>query len=225
MPMYNTLSKQEATLLTRAEQIAGLSLAQIAQRFAVALPADLRRDKGFVGQLLEKCLGAGSGSLPQPDFPNLGIELKTIPLASNAQVLESTYVCTVPLPQLAQLQFTESLLWAKLRRVLWIPIIVPDNGLLAERRIAAPLLWSPTVSQMQQLRADWEEVINMISLGQLAQISSRQGNFLQIRPKAANAKAQCLAIGPNGNYIKTLPRGFYLRASFTQEIMNDAFMK
>ena len=53
----------------------------------------------------------------------------------------------------------------------------------------------------------------------LEEISAREGECLQIRPKAANAAARRLAIGASGGREPTLPRGFYLRASFTAAIL------
>jgi DNA mismatch repair protein MutH len=42
----------------------------------------LKRDKGWIGILLELWLGASAGSKPEQDFAALGVELKTIPIDS-----------------------------------------------------------------------------------------------------------------------------------------------
>ena len=49
--------------------------------------------------------------------------------------------------------------------------------------------------------------------------SSHYGRYLQIRPKAANARALGQAYDEEGNPGMTLPRGFYLRTSFTRQIL------
>ncbi len=56
-------------LLERCSQIAGLTLGQLAEHYQLQLPANLQREKGSVGQLLELVLGASSGSKAEPDFP------------------------------------------------------------------------------------------------------------------------------------------------------------
>ncbi|MDI8106950.1 hypothetical protein MJN85_30220, partial [Salmonella enterica subsp. enterica serovar Anatum] len=38
----------------------------------------------------------------------------------------------------------------------------------------------------RQLRLDWEELMDMIVLGQVERITARHGEVLQLRPKAAN---------------------------------------
>lgn len=47
--------------------------------------------------LLELYLGAMAGSKPEQDFPELGIELKTIPVDAAGKPLETTFVCVAPL--------------------------------------------------------------------------------------------------------------------------------
>ena len=68
------------SLLARCHAIAGLTLGELADMANVAIPANLQRHKGWPGMLIEKWLGASAGSKPQQDFPELGIELKTIPI-------------------------------------------------------------------------------------------------------------------------------------------------
>ena len=43
-----------------------MSKRQIAQELSCAVPADLMRNKGWVGQLLEACLGADAGNQAEP---------------------------------------------------------------------------------------------------------------------------------------------------------------
>ena len=48
------------------------------------------------------------------------------------------------------------------------------------------------------------------------------GEYLQIRPKAANGKVLCSCFDAEGNKVKTLPRGFYLRSTFTKTILKNS---
>mgnify|MGYP002713127414 CR=1 FL=1 len=208
----------EEELLERCRHIAGLSLGELAARVDTPVPEDLRRHKGWVGQLIEKTLGATGTSLPQPDFPDLGVELKTLPVDGRGLPRESTYVCTVPLEEAGQ-RWERCWLRRKLQRVLWLPVESAPALPIAARRLGMPLLWSPTPEEEDALRRDWEELMDMVCLGELERISARHGEVLQIRPKAANAKALRTAIGPNGESVLTNPRGFYLRATFTAAIL------
>ena len=84
-------------------------------------------------------------------------------------------------------------------------------------------MWQPSPAQDAQLQRDWEEQMELIALGRVDEISGHLGDAMQIRPKAANSKVVTDAIGPNGQIIQTLPRGFYLKTSFTKEILKQQF--
>lgn len=211
-------------LLQRARQLAGLPLRTIAAQFELTVPADLRRDKGWLGQLIEHALGASSGSLAQPDFPELGIELKTLPFGHDGLPTESTWVCTAHLLPGELPDWSHSLVRAKLAHVLWLPVEDRDEIPLAERRIGSAFLWQPDVRIDAQLQRDYEEIAEKIQLGEVESISAHHGEYLQLRPKAANASILTDAIGPDGVLVKTLPRGFYLRRSFTSKILQANLM-
>ncbi len=212
----------EQQLLERCQSITGISLGELAARLAISVPADLRRHKGWVGQLLELALGADAGSRAEPDFVGLGIELKTLPLDQRGLPRESTYVCTVALERGNEESWETSWLRRKLARVLWVPVEADPAIPLAQRYIGSPLLWSPDSEQQALLRRDWQELMDMVCMGQLEAISARLGEVLQIRPKAANARVLTRAIGHSGNTIQTNPRGFYLRPAFTRQIIESA---
>ena len=213
----------EDELLARAQLIAGKTFADVAAERGIYLPANLQRNKGWVGNLIELSLGAQAGSKAEQDFAHLGIELKTIPINSRGEPLETTFVCVAPLSGNIGVTWEQSHVRQKLAKVLWIPVEGERQIPLAERRIGAPLLWEPSQEEDQQLQADWEELMEMIALGRVEAITARQGEFLQIRPKAANNRALTSAIGESGDKILTLPRGFYLKKSFTAPLLRRHF--
>ncbi len=213
----------ETELMARCRRLAGLSLGELAVQAGVRVPGDLRRSKGWVGQLLEAVLGADAASLAEPDFRTIGVEMKTVPLDSAGRPRESTYVCTVPLEHGIGETWASSWVRRKLARVLWVPVEADRDLPVAERRLGTPFLWSPDSEQESILRIDWEELMEMVCFGQLETITARFGRALQIRPKAANARTLAAAIGPEGERILTNPRGFYLRTSFTRAILDQHF--
>ena len=218
----NPQSEQE--LLARAYAMAGFTPAQLAATAGIPVPRDLRRDKGWIGQLIEWQLGASAGSRPEQDFPDLGIELKTIPIDPQGKPLETTFVCVAPLIGISGQRWEESNVRNKLSRVLWIPVEGSRTIPVGERRVGMPLLWSPSEEEDRLLRQDWEELMDMIVLGQVERITARHGEVLQLRPKAANSKALTEAIGAKGEPILTLPRGFYLKKNFTGALLARHFL-
>ncbi|KOE56162.1 DNA mismatch repair protein MutH [Aggregatibacter actinomycetemcomitans serotype b str. SCC4092] len=208
-------------LLSRAQSIAGLTFGELAAQWHISVPPNLKRDKGWVGMLLETALGATAGSKAEQDFTHLGIELKTLPINEQGYPLETTFVSLAPLIQNSGVNWQNPHARHKLSRVLWIPIEGSRHIPLAERHIGTPILWQPNERQEALLKQDWEELMDYIVLGQLDKINARLGEVLQLRPKAANSKALTKGIGKNGEIIDTLPLGFYLRKEFTYQILQQ----
>ncbi|RDE68687.1 DNA mismatch repair endonuclease MutH [Haemophilus haemolyticus] len=208
-------------LLSQAQSIAGLTFGELADELNIPIPPDLKRDKGWVGTLLERALGATAGSKAEQDFSHLGVELKTLPINAEGYPLETTFVSLAPLVQNSGVKWENSHVRHKLSCVLWMPIEGSRHIPLRERHIGAPILWKPTAEQERQLKQDWEELMDLIVLGKLDQITARIGEVMQLRPKGANSRSITKGIGRNGEVIETLPLGFYLRKAFTAGILND----
>ena len=102
-------------LLARARALAGLRVSQ----FAAIRGAPLRT-KGKVGEALERALGASPERGATLDFPQLGVELKTVPVTPEGRPRESTFVCAVQLSDADRAEWESSWVRAKLARVLWI---------------------------------------------------------------------------------------------------------
>lgn len=210
-------------LMMRVNAIAGLTLGEIATEYAFKTPDNLLREKGWIGQLIEYVLGATAASKPEPDFPHLGVELKTLPISYTGKPLETTYVSITPLTNLHGVTWQNSVVKKKLSHVLWLPILSERDLAPTDRIIGSGFLWQPSQQEEALLKKDWEELTEMIALGNIEQLNGHFGQVLQLRPKAANSKALTQAIGPNGSEIMTLPRGYYLKTEFTRQILAKQF--
>jgi DNA mismatch repair protein MutH len=210
-------------LVARADRLAGRPLGEIADALAVEVPPDLRRAKGWVGQLMERALGADAASRDEPDFRGLGVELKTLPVDGAGRPVETTFVATIPLREVGDVPWRGSRVERKLRRVLWVPVEGDRALSVADRRVGAALLWSPTAEQEAALRFDWEELSGLIGRGEIEAVTAHLGRYLQVRPKAAHSRVRTTAIDAEGEVLVTLPRGFYLRTCFTAEILRQHY--
>lgn len=217
------LPANEPELLERARALAGCTLAELSSTLGAKLPRDLSGHKGWVGHLVERALGATAGSRDVPDFEALGIELKTLPVDAEGRSLESTFVCTVPLHQVASVEWERSRVRCKLQRVLWIPVEGERHLPLGTRRIGAPWLWSPNPEQERILRFDWDTLAGLVGRGDIEAITGHLGVALQVRPKAKNRDARRMGFDEDGARVEQMPRGFYLRARFTAELVRAHF--
>lgn len=204
-----------AELAARALCLEGCPLEALEARFG----GPERQRKGRAGILLERALGAAAGSLAGPDFPALGVELKTIPVDARGKPLESTFVCALRLGDAERVDWAGSRVRAKLAHVLWAPIVRARD--LCHARVGRAWFWRPTAAQEQVLRADFEDLVGMVALGNVEALSARVGRWLQLRPKAAHGAVRVRAHGLEGEPLWAMPRGFYLRARFTAALLRD----
>lgn len=207
-------------LLARASALAGLTIDQLAQRHQLSAPNSLLRAKGWIGNLLERALGTNAGTTAAPDFLHLGIELKTIPLDQHGNPKETTFVTSIDCMKMGSHNWQDSLVYHKLRHVLWIPIEAANTIPIGDRRIGSPVLKTLPPELEEILESDWNEFSEIIAQGNIETLRSSQGVLLHVRPKCANGRSLCNAPGPDGRIIRTLPRGFYLRTEFSRKILN-----
>jgi DNA mismatch repair protein MutH len=210
----------EAELLARCHALAGKDLSELAKIAERQLPLSLQRAKGWIGELLEWHLGCDAKSKAEPDFLALGIELKTIPINALGQPQESTYVCTAPFDLgLNEKSWEDSWLKRKLSRVLWVPVQAHKECPLGQRKVGLALLWIPSPETESILKQDWEELTELLLWGGAENLRAHYGRYLQLRPKAAHRRILTTHRDAEGAPLLCGPKGFYLRSSFTKEIL------
>ncbi|MBN1962526.1 MAG: DNA mismatch repair protein MutH [Deltaproteobacteria bacterium] len=221
MTIRRPAPKSIRELEIRAQALVGHNIGEVAAALAIPLPENPKRAKGFVGTLLEYALGADPTAQDNPDFPNLEVELKSIPISTHGRPAESTFVCSIKMIDADQQTWESSRLRRRLGCVLFIPVQSAKTAPLPQRLFGQPVLWRPSPAQQQLLRADWEELIGYIGAGQSNSLSGHRGQILQVRPKASTSRERVLAPGDKGPE-SVLPLGFYLRACFTNQILMNA---
>lgn len=203
--------RSEDELLERLRRIAGLPLGQLAAAHGVGLPGEPRRSKGWAGLLLEKALGATASSRAEPDFPGLGVELKTVPVDARGRPIESCFVASLDLAA-PDLRWEASAVRSKLCRVAFVALEGDRSRPLPDRRCGPAVLWSPSPAEEAALRDDYESIVELVGEG--LRVTAHTGRVLQLRPKGASAAALRNALDEEGAFVRTAPRAFYLRRTF-----------
>jgi DNA mismatch repair protein MutH len=209
-------------LINKSNELIGLTAHDIAICLNKSLPTNLTYAKGWMGQAIEKLLGTTAGSKPLPDFVELGIELKTLPVTLKGEPKESTYICIAPIPN-PDLYWEESLVCLKTAHILWVPILSDPSLPLSKHRVLTPIFWKPSALIQKTLKQDWEELSDHLNLGHLDKLTAHQGQYLQIRPKAAHSRILVNTVDQDANVQKTVPKGFYFRRAFTLQLLQDHY--
>ena len=205
-------------LLLRAQALEGFSVEALADQLGFIVPENNVRSKGFVGQLVERALGADPKAGELPDFPGLGVELKTIPVREDGRPAESTFVCSIHMESADRGEWETSRLYKRLKKVLFLPIDSSKVASLHRRCFGRAILWQPNEAEWRVLRDDWEDLMGAIGSGRGGNLSAREGTALQVRPKASDASVRTMAPGAQGLQM-SLPLGFYLRAHVTENVL------
>jgi DNA mismatch repair protein MutH len=207
-------------LFERAQRLEGMRVRELASELMRPCPGGGVRTKGRVGELVEIALGASGGSRRAVDFPESGVELKTIPVSEEQKPFESTFVCAVNLDE----EVDWALSWprAKLSLVLFVPVIGARELPLPDRSFGRPVMWQPTPAQDRQLNADYDDIMGLVGIGRIEDVTAHLGRYMQLRPKAKDGTVRTLARGAEGERFGTVPRGFYLRPAFTGALLLDA---
>ncbi|HIV14690.1 MAG TPA: hypothetical protein IAB18_02090 [Candidatus Avisuccinivibrio pullicola] len=210
-------------LKERLEAIMGKSLLELTREYGLKWPARFKMAKGFTGELIEYILGGTARNLPLPDFTHLSIELKTLPIDGRYLPLESTYICHLNLMEDVGQRFEDSALYRKTALMLFVAVEGSDRIEPEIRRVMGYYLYKPDREALARIRTDYEEVMEMVSLGHAHEINARMGEVVQVRPKGASGRDLVPYINEDGEKAYTRPRGFYFRASFTRDICKKMF--
>lgn len=202
-------------LLHAARRLAGVDVASLGGH-----------GKGGVGQRVEQALGLAP-RFDEVDDPDSGVELKTLPVRlrdGRATVTEVTFVTTATTDSLIGETWANSRARKKLQQVLFVPVV--DVGVENEDggpvRLGAAFLWRPDADEAAQLRADWEDLSDLVARGLGFALTSRRGVWLHLRPKARDSAQTRRAITVDDDDVVLRPQGFYLRRTLTQRLLEQA---
>jgi len=170
--------------------------------------------KGWAGRLIEDLLGVTNYNTAAPDLPDIGLEIKTLPLSPLLKVKEHTFISSISLPFLEG-TFPRSRLHHKIQAILWVPIIRTQIKMSINDYIGKAFVVQIDRTTFECLEQDWNSLTALLRQEEYSLISSHLGDILHIRPKAQNAAHRVHIAGQSIN-----PMGFYFRKTYTQELIN-----
>ena len=207
-------------LLAHARALIGVELGDLADQLGVPVPLGAVHTKGWPGQIIERELGVETNGARGPDFSELGIELKTVTVDERLIPRESTAVCQIDPIAIAGESWDTSYARRKLERVLFVALEARAGQPVAERRVSAVRLWSPSRAEHDVLRADFELFVrDYFRRGRADAITGHLGRALQVRPKGKNAADRRDGYDEAGRPVRVGKCGFYLRPAFVAAIL------
>lgn len=138
--------------------------------------------KGLLGRALEHYFGIPPNNAARPDFPEAGVELKTVPLApykdglGGYRIKERTKVCAINFQKLLEQTWKTSDARHKLEKVLFV-FILPGKTPRGSR-VEKVLLWDISTDYEPTFESDWCKVYDKVAVGLAHCISEGDGKYL-----------------------------------------------
>ena len=120
--------------------------------------------KGYVGYIVEKFFHSSFSNKPICDIPNLGIEIKTIPLNLNNDLSNNVFICSFN-PNLISLNFVESTLYHKTKNILFVPYYNYEKNIL-KYKFLKPFFYKMDDYDKLIIEKDWKNIVSSFYNGE-----------------------------------------------------------
>jgi DNA mismatch repair protein MutH len=207
---YKTATSEE--ILAKARELEGRVLGSLPGASFTAVSGGLGRAE--VGHAIEAHFGIPRNSLPLPDFPEAGIELKVVPLRRSGRglgVKERTVISQIDYGKLMDETWSTASVRTKLK-ILFVFFEHIDGRPKSTFPIRRVHLWEPDDLTNALIRADWERVFAKVRQGRAHELSESDGSLMGPCTKGATGASR--RSQPFGSE-PARPRAWALKPFFT----------
>jgi DNA mismatch repair protein MutH len=210
-------SLDEKSILAFAKRLEGKTLDE-AVKLEKPLEGSPAVRKGKVGLIYEAYFGLPPSNESEPDFPEVGIELKVVPLVKGAdgrlRIKERTAVSMINYMRIVKETWETASVRKKLRRILFIFFEVRPGKSEAAYLTKSVFLWSPSHIDERFFDFDWTGTKKKVEQGKAHEISEADSVYLGAVRKGAG-KGKDLQPQPFSG-IQAPSRAFALKQCFTR---------
>lgn len=206
-------------LETLKRELPAQNLFQLAEAHRVPVFFGSKKNKGWVGQTIEKVAGLPSNSDSRRDGEDF--ELKTTCLIKRAEqfVPKETIKITQLNPQkVIEEEFFTSGLWEKLEKWILVTYWFPEPNIATVHDIVSVTLKNPELVHV--VKAFWEDVRNAICAGEMKDLINLgcSQDYIQLRPLGDGKQMSRCPV--NGDYFPA--RAFYATKKLIQSLLSEA---
>lgn len=216
---YDTKEK----LIYKSKQAEGKTFGEIDRTGRI----ENNRAKGGLGQIVEESFFEYEiNSESEPDFENLGIELKVTPFKKNKSgsisAKERLVLNIINYHKEVHTDFENSSFWRKNEKLLllfyeWIPHIKR-----ADYKIIKAYLHTYTEEDLEIIKQDWEKIVSKIRSGLAHELSEADTNYLGAASKGANKSS--LRTQPYSD-MSAMQRAYSLKQSYMTTLVRKLINK
>ena len=178
--------------------------------------------KGASGLIVENLLGVKNNNRDEADIPEIGCEIKILPLQRNRNGIikakEPTAIQMINYIEVAKETWETAKLRRKTALTFWVVYLAKNNGVALNQNdyvIVDYFLDHPNDIQNSVFKKDWEEIQEYIKTGRADQLSCSMGVYIEPKTKGANNRDKTDAPDGKGGIIKVRRRAFYYKKKYT----------
>ncbi|MEN9993741.1 MAG: hypothetical protein RL762_398 [Bacteroidota bacterium] len=185
------------------------------------------KDKGAIGKIIEEYgFGVKNNSESRPDFHEIGVELKVVPLKQSQKglsVKERTKVCLINYNQIVESSWETSHAKHKLDHILFVFYHYNKENHLESQ--IKDYYFFELKNQLEEpiIQTDWHRTKQIVEDGRAHELSESQNKILAAsRSGAGGLEEHKNPTQPNTIFQKHAPqRSFSLKPSYTNVIWNE----
>ena len=178
--------------------------------------------KGTSGLIVENLLGIRNNNRDEADIPEIGCEIKILPLQRNRngdiKAKEPTAIQMINYMEVSQETWETAKLRNKINLTFWVAYLDKKDGVALNQNdyvIVDYFLDHPTDVQNGVFRQDWEEIRRYIVEGRADRLSCSMGVYLEPKTKGANNRDKTQAPDGQGGTLMARRRAFYYKKHYT----------
>ena len=178
--------------------------------------------KGASGLIIENLLGFENNNRDGADIPEIGCEIKILPLQRNKNGIikakEPTAIQMINYVEVANETWETAKLRGKIELTFWVVYLAKNAGKALSQNdyiIVDYFLDHPDDIQNGIFRKDWEEIQEYIKTGKADQLSCSMGEYLEPKTKGRNSQDTTDAPDGQGGLLKARRRAFYYKKNYT----------
>lgn len=198
----------------------GKTIRQIKE--ALLIGDKCRMKKGASGLIVENLLGIENNNRDEADLPQIGCEIKILPLQKNKdgsiKAKEPTAIQMINYCEVAKETWEKAKIRSKINLTFWVVYLAKVDGKPKQQDdyvIVDYFLDHPSDVQNGVFKTDWEEIQAYIKRGDADKLSCSMGVYLEPKTKGANNQDKTDAPDGKGGITRARRRAFYYKKNYT----------
>jgi DNA mismatch repair endonuclease MutH len=180
--------------------------------------------KGASGLIVENLLGITNNNNSDADIPEIGCEVKILPIQKNKngeiKAKEPTQIQMINYFEVANEKWETAKIRKKISLTFWVVYLAKENSVSLHQdqyKIIDYFVDHPNENKILVFKKDWELIQSFILKGLSDKLSCSMGEYIEPKTKGANNQDKTDAPDGKGGVLRARRRAFYYKKKYTND--------